>query len=196
MAYSDTYIKFKQELWQDTLLPFCIQTEHHRIFTLTNRTTEKKLHLFTHLQSMRVAQFTHQKKYQRVDKSDKIANIGVVIILIIIALTFLPRVFEGFMAANVWYIICLTLVSVVSACSSLLWFSEKKGWYWAVLRFIGLGASVWYGTGVLYHVYALFVGNNLMSDLIEKTLQERLSVVFGFGFFITLIYERWKANKL
>lgn len=141
-----------------------------------------------------VGQYTHQDTCQRVDKQNKIANIGVVFIVLCIALPSLPRMFEGLIKDSVWIIIDFALVSVVSGLSAIYLLRDSNNWAVKVLRFGGLSTSVWFLTGALYHVYGLFVEYEVMSDLISNTLQQRLELMFGLAMFISILYERW-MNK-
>lgn len=148
------------------------------------------------LQKPKVVQCLHQDICQQVDKINKIATVGVIFIVLCITLSVLPRMFDGYVKDSVWAIICLTLVSAVSVLSALYLIGDNSHWSFGVIRYCGFANSVWFFLGVLYHIYGLFKGSEPMSDLIAETLQERFALVFGFGFFISIMHERWKMKQL
>lgn len=104
--------------------------------------------------------------------------------------------FDGYVKDTVWTIICFTLVSIVSVLSAIYLIGDNNHWSFGVLRYCGFANSAWFLSGVLYHIYGLFEGFEPMDELISATLQSRLPLVFGLGFFISLIHERWKTKQV
>jgi len=198
-----TYSNFiKEELWQiKTNSRLSMRTAQQRCISLTHQVTVIESFLRILHPRKKAAQFTHHNTCLRVDKTDKIARIGVFIISWLLGLILVPRIvdeFSGsqFLKDNIWIVMALGGVSFIGAVASILFLPNKNKWQWHVMRYIGLSGSVWYATGALYHIYAIFKGYAPMTRLMEHTMQERLVFVFGLGFFVIIMHERWKAKRL
>ena len=128
-------------------------------------------------------------------KDGKISNVGVIFIVMFIAMSLLPRMFEGSIRDSVWAVITLSTASVVPILSAVYLLGDKNGWAIKVLRFGGFTVGIWFFTGVLYQIYGLFAGYEPMSSLASETLQQRLELIFGLAMFMSIIYERWKLRQ-
>lgn len=140
-------------------------------------------------------QFTHLK-YQRVRKYDIIATIGVVFILWITALNLLPKQFEGELRYHAYYILNLSFITVVSLCTGLFFFINKSHWSFSVLRFVAFSNAVWFFSGTLIQIYALYVDSNTLNTFVDEIWHTRIQAVFSFGLGASTLYELWKYKRL
>lgn len=129
-------------------------------------------------------------------KHDIIATIGVVFILWITALNLLPKQFEGELKYHAYYILNLSLVTIVSLCTGLFFFTKKSHWSFSVMRFVTFSNAVWFFSGTLIQIYALSVDDTTLNTFIDETMHTRIQAVFSLGFGATVLYELWKYKRL
>ena len=129
-------------------------------------------------------------------KHDIIATIGVVFVLLITALNLLPKQFDGELKYHTYYILNLSLITFVSLCTGLFFFINKSHWSFSAMRFVAFSNAVWFFSGTLIQIYAMYVEDSVLNTFVDETLHTRIQAVFSLGLGATVLYELWKYRKL
>ena len=64
------------------------------------------------------------------------------------------------------------------------------------MRFVAFSNAVWFFSGTLIQIYAMYVEDSVLNTFVDETLHTRIQAVFSLGLGATVLYELWKYRKL